>query len=172
MSITTSQALLLEVEEAFSAVGLTLTLGKTNSTSTLTCEGKTLGLSRHVVKWSPRLTFLGTVITLCGNDDEAIRARMTRAMRAFQIWSPMLTNKALPVAQRVPALTTSVLPSFCWQAQNWTPTKKQYGHIGSWFARLGSAMIGVKRCPEDPRTHGDDDSTGTERGSGQRTVSA
>ena len=24
----------------------------------------------HVVKWSPRLTFLGTVITLCGNDDE------------------------------------------------------------------------------------------------------
>ena len=68
----------------FAAVGLTLNLGKTNFTSTPACEGKTLELSGHVVKWSPRLAFLGTVITLCGNDDEAIRARMTRALRAFQ----------------------------------------------------------------------------------------
>ena len=102
-----------------------------------------------MVKWSPRLTFLGTVITLCGNDDEAIRARMTRAMRAFQNWSPMLTNKALPVAARVSACITSVLSSFCWQAQNWTPTKRQYSYIGSWFARLGS-VIRVRRCPEEP----------------------
>ena len=52
-----------------------------------------------MVKWSPRLTFLGTVITL----DKAIRARMTSAVRAFQFGSPMLTNKALTVAARVSA---------------------------------------------------------------------
>ena len=118
MSITDLQIILLEVEKAFAAVGLTLNLGKTNFTSTLACEGKTLELSGHTVKWSPRLTFLGTVITLCSNDDEAIRARMTRAMSAFQIWSPMLTNKALPIAARVAAFITSVLTSSCWQAQN------------------------------------------------------
>ena len=54
-STTTLQTMLLEVEEAFSAVGLTLNLGKTNFTSTLACEGKTLELSGHVVKWSPTL---------------------------------------------------------------------------------------------------------------------
>ena len=75
---------------------------------------------------------------------------MTRAMRAFQNWSPMLTNKALLVAARVSAFIISVLTSFCWQAQNWTPTKKQYCYIGSWFARLGSAMSRVRRCPEEP----------------------
>ena len=42
------------------------------------------------------------------------------------------------------------MSSFCWQAQNWTPTKKQYNYIGSWFARLGSSMIRVRRCPEEP----------------------
>ena len=71
-------------------------------------------------------------------------------MRAFQNWSTMLTNKALPVAARVAAFITSVLTSFCWQAQNWTPTKKQYSFIGSWLARLGSAMNRVRRCPEEP----------------------
>ena len=150
MSITDLQIMLLEVEKAFAAVGLTLNLGKTNFTSTLACEGKTLELSGHTVNWSPRLTFPGTVITLCSNDDEAIRARMTRAMSAYQIWAPMLTNKALPIAARVAAFITSVMTSFCWQAQNWTPTKKQYSYIGSWFAHLGSAMTRVRRCPEEP----------------------
>ena len=150
MSIAALQTMLLEVEQVFAAVGLTLNLGKTNFTSTLACEGSTLELSGHVVKWSPRLTFLGTVITLCGNDDEAIRARMTRALRAFQNWSPLLTNKTISVAARVAAFLTSVMSSFCWQAQNWTPTKKQYKYIGSWFARLGSSMIRVRRCPEEP----------------------
>ena len=137
MSIAALQTMLLEVEQAFAAVGLTLNLGKTNFTSTLACEGSTLELSGHVVKWSPRLTFLGTVITLCGNDDEALRARMTRALRASQNWSPLLTNKKIAVAARVAAFLTSVMSSFCWQAQNWTPTKKQFNYIGSWFARLG-----------------------------------
>ena len=150
MSIDDLQTMLLEVKTAFTAVGLTLNLGRTNFTSTLVCEGKPLELLGHTVKWSPRLTFLGTVITLCCNDDEEIRARMTRAMRAFQNWSPMLTNKALPVAARVSAFIISVLTSFCWQAQNWTPTQKQYSYIGSWFARLGSAMSRVRRCPEGP----------------------
>ena len=66
MSIAALQTKLLEVEKVFSAVGLTLNLGKTNFRSTPACEGKTLELSGHVVKWSPRLSFLGTVITLCG----------------------------------------------------------------------------------------------------------
>ena len=44
MSITDLQIMLLEVEKAFTAVGLTLNLGKTNITSTLACEGKTLEL--------------------------------------------------------------------------------------------------------------------------------
>ena len=92
MSIAALQTMLLEVEQAFAAVGLTLNVGKTNFTSTLACEGSTLELSGHVLKWSPRLTFLGTVITLCGNDDEAIRARMTRALRAFQ--------KLVPIAHK------------------------------------------------------------------------
>ena len=72
---------------------------------------------------------------------------MTRALRAFQNWSPLLTNKAVPVAARVAAFLTSVLSSFCCQAQNWTPTKKQYSYIGSWFARLRSAMEGAQRSP-------------------------
>ena len=124
MSIAALQTMLLEVEQAFAAVGLTLNLGKTNFTSTLACEGSTLELSGHVVKWSPQLTFLGTVITLWGNDDEAIRAGMTRAQRAFQNWSPLLTNKTIAVAARVAAFVTSVMSSFCWQAQNGTPHKE------------------------------------------------
>ena len=100
---TAWQTMLLEVDEAFAAVGLTLNLGKTNFTSIAACEGQPLELSGHVVKWSPRLTFLGTVVTPCGDDDETIRARMKRALRSFQIWSPMLTNKALLVAARVAA---------------------------------------------------------------------
>ena len=105
ISIAALQTMLLEVEQVFAAVGLTLNLGKTNFTGTLACEGKTLELSGHVVKWSPRLTFLGTVITLCGSDDEAIRARMTRALRAFQNWAPLLSNKAIPVVARVAAFS-------------------------------------------------------------------
>ena len=58
MSTADLQTTLLEVEQVFAAVGLTLNLCKTNFTSTLACEGKTFELSGHVVKWSPRLTFL------------------------------------------------------------------------------------------------------------------
>ena len=76
MSTAALHIMLPEVEDAFAAVGLAVNLDKTNFTSTLACEGKSLELSGHVVKWPPRLTFLGTVITLCGNDDEAIRARV------------------------------------------------------------------------------------------------
>ena len=63
MSIAALQTMLLKVEEAFAAVGLTLNLGKTNFTTTVACEGISLEVSGHVVKWSPWLTFLGTVIT-------------------------------------------------------------------------------------------------------------
>ena len=80
-SIAALQTMRLEVEQVFATVGLTL---KQISRVLLRARGKTLELSGHVVKWYPRLTFLGTVITLCGNDDEAIRARMTRALRTFQ----------------------------------------------------------------------------------------
>ena len=59
-------------------------------------------------------------------------------------------TKPLPVVARVSAFIASVLSSFCWQVQNWTPTKQQYSSISSWFARLGSAMVGVRRCPEEP----------------------
>ena len=59
MSVNDLQTMLLEVETAFSAVGLTLNLGKTNFTSTVVCEGKTFELSGHTVKWSLRLTFPG-----------------------------------------------------------------------------------------------------------------
>ena len=45
MSIADLQTMLLEVEKAFAAVGLTLNLGKTNFKSTLACVGKTLELS-------------------------------------------------------------------------------------------------------------------------------
>ena len=68
-------------------------------------------------------------------------------LRAFLNWSPLLTNKAVPVAARVAAFLTSVLSSFCWQAQNWTPTKKQYSYIGSWFARLGSDHDQSQKMP-------------------------
>ena len=140
--------MLFEVQEAFAAFGLTLNLGKTNFTNTAACEGESLELSGHVVKWSPRL--MGTVITLCGNDDEAIRARMQRALRSFEVWSPMLTNTVLLVAARVAASVASVLSSYCWQAQNWTPTKKRYSFMSSWFARFGSSMRGLRRCPDEP----------------------
>ena len=123
-----------------------------------------------MVKWSPRLTFLGTVITQRGNDYETIRARLKRVMRAFQILSPMLTNKALPVAARVSAFIASVLSSFCSQAQNGTPTKNT--------VQLHQQVVcpaSDQPCAEsedagmNPWTRGGDDSTKTERSSGQRT---
>ena len=72
--------------------------------------------------WSPWLTFLGTVITQCGNDNEAISGH------------PCSRTKRSLVAAHVSAFIASVLSSFGWQAQNWTPTKKQYSCTSSWFA--------------------------------------
>ena len=109
MSTAALQILFLEVEEAFAAVGLALNLGKTTFTSTVVCEGESLRARGEVISTAhlPGIT----VITLSGNDDEAIRARMTRAMRAFQNWSPILTNIALLGAARVTGFFTSVLSS-------------------------------------------------------------
>ena len=160
MSIAALQTMLLEVEQVFAAVGLPLNLGKTNFTSTPACEGTTLELSGHVVKWSPRLTFLRTVITLCGNDDEAIRARMTRALRAFQNWSPLVTNKATPMVARVAAFLTSVLTSFFWQAQNWTPKKKKYNN---WQVVCSSWLIHDQSQKVPRETHGLVVETSTQR---------
>ena len=47
------------------------------------------------------------------------------------------------------AYKTSVMASFCWQAQNWTPTARQYKYISSWASRHGACMGFVRRCPTE-----------------------
>ena len=132
MSITALQTMLLEVEEAFAAVGLGLNLGKTNFTSTVACERESPKLPGHAIKWSPRLTFLGTVITPCGNGDEAIRAIFSRVVTdAHEQSAPQ------PCLHSVGRHRTGHQP------------KKQYSYINSWFARLGSSVRGLRRCPTD-----------------------
>ena len=115
--------MLREVEELSRLLIWLFNLGKTNFSSTVACEAGPIDLSGHVVNWYSRFTFLGTVITLCGNDNEAIRGRIKRVLPSCLVWSPLFTNKALFVAARMAALVASVLSSFCWQAQNWTATK-------------------------------------------------
>ena len=92
---------------------------------------------------------LGASINLSGNDESAIRARMRRATSAFHEWEPILTNKYLPVEGRAAAYKASVIASFCWQAQNWTPTAHQYAYIKSWASRHGSSMGFVRRSPTE-----------------------
>ena len=138
--------ILLSVEKARASFGLSLNLGKTNLTRIVACEGEiSFSLrTRGQVVSTPHFPVNSCL------DDEAIRSRIKRAVRSFQVWSPMLTNKAFPVAARVAAFVASVRAFFCWQAQNWTPTKKQYNYMSSWASRLGASMRVLRRCPDEP----------------------
>ena len=143
------QIMLAEVTAAFGQVGLEINLSKTHYSSSVENGGRSISVVGQHVVWTPEIIFLGSAITLTGNDEAAIRARMQKATQTFREWAPVLTNSRLPVEARAEAYKTSVMASFCWQAQNWTPTVKQYKFMSSWASRQGASMKLLQRHPEE-----------------------
>ena len=120
------QEMLSDVTVAFEKVGLSINIGKTHFSSTMDNKDATVKLGSVVVRWSKDFEFLGSMITLAGNDESAIKHRMMKATKTYNEWKPILENKRLPFEARMNAYKVSVLSSLAWCSQTWTPTEKHF----------------------------------------------
>ena len=105
--------MLAEVAEAFGTVGLSLNMSKTNYTSSLPGQDSFITVNEKKIMWKKDLTFLGSCITLSGNDQAAMRDRKVKATLVFDTWAPVLANQKWSAGMRAEVFKSSAIPCFC-----------------------------------------------------------
>ena len=143
------ELMLSDVITSFKDVGLDVSYQKCHWTSFPNAEGTFLRCGSELLPWSKSLTFVGTIISACANDGDAILHRQAVATKVFYKWRPMLLCKDVSVSKRMMLFYATVFAAYLWLAEVWLPTVEQRGRMNSWAARLASQIVGVPR-------HGDD----------------
>ena len=96
------------------------------------------------------MTFVGTVLCLCGNDGPAIDYRIAQATKVFHKWRKVLQCKHAALLRRVRLATTTFFAAALWLSETWHPTKRQRRRLESWGARMVARAAFVRR-----KTHED-----------------
>ena len=58
--------------------------------------------------------------------ERTLSRRLLKANGVFANWRPLLTASDIPMSDKIPAITTSVVNSSLWQAGNWTLTAAEF----------------------------------------------
>ena len=124
------EAMLADCILAFAAAGLEVGLEKTHWISTLRSPGQVLKADGHELVWEQTLTFVGTIIELCGGDGPALQHRLVQATKTLMSWKALIYSKWLPLASRLRAFRTAVGASALWLHQLGTYPQMPFGGYG------------------------------------------
>ena len=141
--------MLTDVIEAFSAVGLDVSAEKCHWTSYPSKKDTSLLLRDHNLMWEPSLTFVGTVLDVCGNDGKAIDHRIAQATKVFFKWRTILQCPTAPLMSRVALFSKTVLMALLWLSETWHPTKSQRFRLESWAARMVARVCRVRNGSDE-----------------------
>jgi len=134
-----------EVFDAFLEVGLDVSASKCHWTSYPPLPDTQLNLAGIPLFWEPQIKFVGTVISLGGNDGAALEDRLAQADKVFYRWASFLQFKCVSVLQRLKLLCATVFCSALWLAETWLLTRQQREHLNSWGARIAARTGLVQR---------------------------
>ena len=109
----------------------------------------TLALRDHALDWESQLTFVGTVLDVCGNDGGAIDYRLAQATKVFFKWRSILQCSSASLMSRVTLFTKTVLMALLWLSETWYPTKRQRFRLESWCARMVARVCRLKRRQDE-----------------------
>ena len=114
-----AQKMLNDVTLLFAQVGLRLNLGKIKWMRNKHCKGAenaTLRVGQVLIPSVDSLVVLGSVICINGQENEAVRHRISRAWGVFHKWEHVLTSKAA-LSTRLSFWNKVVAPSLQWGIQ-------------------------------------------------------
>ena len=147
------QVMLAEVIAGFHEIGLGVGAEKTHWTSGPERLAHSITVEGHEIAWESTLTFVGVVLDFSGNSWAAMRHRMGRGMEVWRKWEPLLTAPWLAARRRADLLLTSVGASVLWGSGVWSTTKTQRQALDSWWARLHSSAMRLRRHPDEVIGH-------------------
>ena len=139
-----------EVIDAFSEVGLGVGTDKSHWTSYPAMAGTHFKFGQDEVVWERSLTFVGTVLDLCGNDAAAIDYRLAQATKVFHKWRKILQCPFATMRCRIDLTCKTVFAAFLWLSETWHPTKRQRSHMESWGARMVARVSRAQRKTDEP----------------------
>ena len=137
--------MLEECMAAFAVADLEVGLDKTFWSSTDLPTDQIMMVRGEPVAWMKSLLFVGTVLELAGHDAEALKYRISQAMKQFGVWAPLLLSKWLPFDARMKAFKTALISLVTWLSSTWRLTSSQERRLGSWAARIAARIYGVDR---------------------------
>ena len=148
-SLTDLRLMLDELAEAFSLVGLEVSLDKTHWSSYPSMPNSICSWNGYDLPWERTLTFVGGVIDLSGDETAAINHRIAQATGTYGKWRPVLHCKSVSPVRRAFIVFNVVFSSVLWLSECWHPTKAQMSKLNSWAARTVAKALGVKPQSED-----------------------
>ena len=136
--------MLTAVITAFGDVGLDVSTDKCHWTCWPPLQGSTLSFGGDCIKWEFSMTFIGTIIDVCGNDEAAITYRLAQATKVFHKWQKVLQCSSAPLASRASLFMKTSVLALLWLAETWHPTKRQCQRLHSWGARMMARVARTK----------------------------
>jgi len=139
------EMMLTEAINAFRAVGLDVSTEKCHWTCYPAKPGSQIKFARDRVKWDPSLTFVGTVLDLCGNDGLAMEHRISQGTKVFHKWRRVLQCRHASARCRVQLGTKTFFAAVLWLAETWHLTQSQRSRLRSWGDRMIARVLRCQR---------------------------
>ena len=143
------QRMILEVIQAFLDVGLEVGTDKCHWSSCPAKRKEKLRFGEDKVVWEPTLTFVDTILDLCGSDAAAMEYRIAQATKVFHKWKPMLTCQSAALMQRLDLTAKTVFAAALWLSECWHLTKRQQKRLNSWGARIAAQVARIRRQADE-----------------------
>ena len=143
------QLMISEVIQAFLDVGLEVGTDKCHWSSCPAKRKEKLRFGEDKVVWEPTLTFVGTIVDLCGSDVAAMEHRLAQATKVFHKWKPMLTCRSATLTQRLDLTVKTVFAAALWLSECWHLTKRQQRRLNSWGARIAAQVARIRRQADE-----------------------
>ena len=97
------------------------------------------------VNWESTLTFVGSILDLCGSDASAMEHRIVQGTKVFHKWKPLLTCLSATLAKRLDLTATTVFAAALWLSECLYLTKRQQKRLNSWGAGIVAQVAGIRR---------------------------
>ena len=143
------QLMISEVIQTFSTVGLEVGTDTCHWSSSTSKRKEKLRFGEDRVNWESTLTFVGTILDLCGSDASAMEHRIVQGTKVFHKWKPMLTCRSATLAKRLDLIAKTVFAAALWLRECWHLTKRQQKRLNSWGARIVAQVAGIRRKTDE-----------------------
>ena len=138
-----------EIIQSFAAVGLEVGCEKTHWTYFPAKPDAKLKCGTEKIPWENSLTFIGTVLDLCGNDALAISHRTAQATKVYHKWRAVLQCPRASSVCRIRSTFSTFVEALLWLSETWKPTRKQAASLESWGARMTAQVMKIIRQAEE-----------------------